>query len=86
MTKIWNLDAPPNKKYIFRNVYIKSDVTLHIIASRDLLQLNMKFEQCKRIVKVGSLPVTLEQAKELAAIQLQIDFNDYKEDKRELFE
>ena len=53
---------------------------------RDLLQLNMKFEQCKRIVKVGSLPVTLEQGKDLAAIQLQIDFNDYKDCKKDLFE
>ena len=40
----------------------------------------MKFEQCKRIEKVGTLPVTLEQAKDLAAIQLQIDFKDHKKD------
>ena len=48
--------------------------------------MNMKFEQCKRIVKVGSLPVTLEQAKELAALQLQVDFGDCKGDKKDLLE
>lgn len=48
--------------------------------------MNMKYEQCKRIVKVGYLPVTLEQAKELAAMQLQIEVNDYKADRKDLLE
>ena len=52
-----------------------------LVFSRDLIQLNMLYEQSKRNVKLGVLPVPLEQAKELAAIQLQITLGDHRDDK-----
>ena len=41
----------------------------------------MLYEQSKRNIKLGVLPITLQQAKEMAAIQLQVSLGDHREDK-----
>ena len=43
--------------------------------------MNMQYEQSRQNLKVGTLPATIQQVRELAAIQLQITVGDHREDK-----
>ena len=47
-----------------------------LVFARDLIQLNMLYEQSKRNVKLGVLPVPLEQAKELARPRARVVLQD----------
>ena len=48
---------------------------------RDPVQLNLLYEQAKEAILEGTHPVPLETAVQFAALQVQIQFGDHKEDK-----
>ena len=45
------------------------------------MQLNLLYEQAKEAILDGTHPVPLETAIQFAALQVQIQFGDHKEDK-----
>ena len=47
----------------------------------DPVQLNLLYEQAKEAILDGTHPVPLETAIQFAALQVQIQFGDHKEDK-----
>lgn len=47
----------------------------------DPIQLNLFYEQIKEAIKTGAHPVTLEEARKLAAFIVQITYGNHKEDK-----
>ena len=49
--------------------------------TRDPVQLNLLYEQAKEAILDGTHPVPLETAIQFAALQVQIQFGDHKEDK-----
>ena len=69
--------------YIFTNIwiyfYVHNDIKHYII--RDPVQLNLLYEQAKEAILEGTHPVRLEDAIQFAALQVQIQFGDHKEDK-----
>ena len=51
---------------------------------RDPVQLNLLYEQAKEAILEGTHPVRLEDAIQFAALQVQIQFGDHKEDKHKV--
>ena len=52
-----------------------------IFCCSDPVQLNLLYEQAKEAILDGTHPVPLETAIQFAALQVQIQFGDHKEDK-----
>lgn len=48
------------------------------------MQLNLLYEQAKEAILEGTHPVRLEDAIQFAALQVQIQFGDHKEDKHKV--
>jgi len=63
---------------LLRRKYFYSDAN---VDARDPVQLNLLYEQAKEAILDGTHPVPLETAVQFAAIQVQIQFGDHKEDK-----
>ena len=55
-----------------------------ILLFRDPVQLNLLYEQAKEAILEGTHPVRLEDAIQFAALQVQIQFGDHKEDKHKV--
>ena len=51
---------------------------------RDPVQLNLLYEQAKEAILEGTHPVRLEDAIQFAALQVQIQFGDHKEEKHKV--
>jgi len=63
---------------LLRRKYFYSDAN---VDARDPVQLNLLYEQAKEAILEGTHPVPLETAIQFAALQVQIQFGDHKEDK-----
>jgi len=61
---------------LLKRKYFYSDAN---IDSRDPVQLNLLYQQAKEAIVDGTHPVTLENAIEFAALQVQIQLGDHKE-------
>lgn len=71
-------DVDEGSTLLLRRKFFFSDKN---IDSRDPVQLNLLYVQCRDAIVNGTHPVTEEKACQLAGIQCQIQFSNYQEDK-----
>ena len=76
-----NVDARLNN---FNNNKNNFSLTHDLMFFRDPVQLNLLYEQAKEAILEGTHPVRLEDAIQFAALQVQIQFGDHKEDKHKV--
>jgi talin len=61
---------------LLKRKYFYSDAN---IDSRDPVQLNLLYEQAREAILDGTHPVRMDDATQFAALQVQIQFGDHKE-------
>ena len=54
-----------------------------IYLTSDPVQLNLLYEQTKEAIKTGAHPVTIEEARKLAAFIVHITYGNHREDKHQ---
>ena len=65
-------------------ISIKSSLNFHGIPKtlfRDSIQLNMLYEQAKQAILMGTHPVAMDIARQLAAFMIQMQYGDHNEEK-----
>ncbi|XP_048581539.1 talin-like isoform X2 [Nematostella vectensis] len=68
---------------VMRRKYFYSDQNVDI---KDPVQLNLLYVQCRDGILDGTHPCTQEEASQLGAIQIQVQFGDYEESKYKLID
>lgn len=66
------------------NIFLMIIMIIEHYIIRDPVQLNLLYEQAKEAILEGTHPVRLEDAIQFAALQVQIQFGDHKEDKHKV--
>lgn len=66
------------------NIFLMIIMIVEHYVIRDPVQLNLLYEQAKEAILEGTHPVRLEDAIQFAALQVQIQFGDHKEDKHKV--
>ena len=74
------------RNYFFQKKFkkLRNYKLIIIYYVRDPVQLNLLYEQAKEAILEGTHPVRLEDAIQFAALQVQIQFGDHKEDKHKM--
>ena len=71
-------------RIFFSSKYFSFIILSLLFLFRDPVQLNLLYEQAKEAILEGTHPVRLEDAIQFAALQVQIQFGDHKEDKHKV--
>ena len=65
-----------------RLLFLSYSLFDHLFHS-DPVQLNLLYEQTKEDIKTGAHPVTIEEARKLAAFTVHITYGNHREDKHQ---